>query len=105
MDHNLNVNRKQATYRKKNAEGHYVPKYRVRYSKATKRFTALKVKVDKSYNFMRRIAEASYFRAVHSERRNKTDADSRKRDFCVAAEERPSRVETVENTTKYSRVK
>ncbi|XP_057316458.1 uncharacterized protein LOC130657485 [Hydractinia symbiolongicarpus] len=43
MDHNYNADRKQATYRKKNADGK-VRRFRIRYSKATKRFTALKVR-------------------------------------------------------------
>lgn len=79
LDHNLNVDRKQAHYRKKNSEGKYVPKFRIRYSKATKRFTASKVKVEKSYRFMKTILKAAYFRAVDSEKRSQAELENRKR--------------------------
>ena len=75
------------------------------YSKVTKRFIASKVKVDKSYSFMRNIAEASYFRAVDSNKRTSIERDSRKRELFVAPEEKPDRDETIANSLKYSRLK
>ena len=82
-----------------------MPKFRIRYSKATKRFTASKVKVDKSYDFMKCIIKESYLRALDSEKRTKEEVDSRKRQHFVAPEERPGRHITIEDRVKCSRMK
>lgn len=105
LDHNNNVGRSQANYKKKNSEGKYLPRHRIRWSKATKRFTALKIMVPKSYRFMRDISKASYYRAVDCEKRSTSEASSRKRLGFISPTEKPDRNITIENSTKYSRLK
>ena len=102
MDHNVNVDRKQATTKPK--EGRPKPKFKIAYHRYSKRFVAKKIKVDKSYRFLRDIAVECYFRAVDGDREKKENRLERKRLF-VTPSERPSREEIIENSTKYSRIK
>ena len=82
-------------------EGKYVPKFKIAFDKRTKKFTASKVKVDKSYNFLREISENAYFRAVGQEKSQKP----RLKRKLVAPSDRPDRDQIIEDSTKYSRLK
>jgi len=100
MDHNYNVGREQATKKK---EGNNVKRFAIAYSKASKKFTAKKIKVDKSYKFLKDIAVNSYYRAVDGEKLSKEARQSRKRTLFVAPEERPDRDTIIKKSIEYSR--
>ena len=87
--------------KKKSREGAFVPKYKISWHRYSKRFVAKIVKEKKSYFFLRQIALGAYFRAVDRETDGRLTI---KRKF-VTPEERPTREEIIEKTTKYSRMK
>ena len=93
----------QVNYKKKK-EGKYIPRWRIMLAKQTKRFTATKVKKDKSFLFMRHIARESYFRAVSCAKGTNQERLNRKRELFVRPTERPDRDLIIENATKYSRI-
>ena len=77
-----------------------IPRFKVAYSKVSKRFVAKRVKTEKSYNFMRQIALKSYYRAVDSEKYDQTKRLARKRALFVAPKERPCNSEVIEENNK-----
>lgn len=77
-----------------------VPRFKIAYSKVSKRFTAKKVKTEKSYNFLRVIIKDSYDRACTKQK----DKQKRKRRLFVTPTERPERNNIIEQSTKYSRL-
>ena len=78
----------------------YVPEFKIAYDKRTGRFTAAKVKVSKSYEFMREISENAYFRVVDE---NKEVRQNLKRKL-VTPSERPERDQIISDATKYTRL-
>lgn len=99
LDHNHNIDRPQV--HKNIKEGIPIPRFKISYSKPSKRFVAKKVKTEKSYHYLRDIASDIYYR---SQSNNEKDRASRKRSICIAPIERPDREEIIELHTKYSRM-
>ena len=86
-------------------KGKYIPKFKIQYTKCTGRFTAAKTKKEKSYVYMKKIAQNSYFRAVDRERQSAEERISRKRKLFIRPKERPDRDEIIKDSIKYSRLK
>ncbi|XP_066918258.1 uncharacterized protein [Clytia hemisphaerica] len=97
LDHNLNINREQKQTLK---EGKLVRRFKIAYHKYSKRFVAKQVKKDKSYDFLRDIAVRCHHTVAAGNRKFTT---KRKRLYVTPAE-RPAREETIERSTKFSRM-
>lgn len=73
LDHNHNIDRPQVN--KNIKEGIPIPRFKISYSKPSKRFVAKKVKTEKSYHYLRDIASDNYYR---SQSTNEEDRARRK---------------------------
>ena len=89
---------------KKNKEGKFVPRFKIAFSKPSKRFVAKKVKKAKNYNFLNVIKRDIYYRSFDRRKEEKEVRLARKRSLFVAPRERPDREVVIEICEKYSRM-
>ena len=93
----------KAETKKRNKEGKAVKRFSIAYSKSTKKFVAKKIKVEKSYDFLKEIGVKSYYRAIDRDKMDKDLRQSRKRSLFVAPCDRPSRDIIIKKLIEYSR--
>jgi len=72
-------------------------------AKRAKSLGLKKIKVEKSYKFLKDIAVNSYYRAVDGEKISKQVRQARKRSLFVAPEERPDRDIVIKKSIEFSR--
>ena len=86
-------------------EGEMIPKFRIAYSKPTKRFVAKRVKKAKDYSYLKVILNKVIERAGKHNKVSDKKRKKRKLPTTIAPRERPARADTIERCTKYSRLK
>ena len=93
-------------YTKGTSEETAIPRFRIAYSKPTKRFVAKSVKKPKSYAYLRTILNKVIKRAEDHRKVSDRKRMNRKLPLVsIAPQERPIRAETIEKSTKMSRLK